>query len=58
VQLDVREISGDTTIVVPGSSSAGNWKPSDFPEPVGITASTSCPSRTARTRSSWPVRKD
>jgi hypothetical protein len=25
--------------VVLGSSTAGNWKPSDLPDPVGITAS-------------------
>ena len=39
-------MSGDSTTVVPGRSSAGSWKQSDFPEPVGITATRSRPSST------------
>ena len=39
-------MSGDTTTVVPGRSSAGSWKQSDLPEPVGMTATRSRPSST------------
>ncbi len=53
----ISAISGETTTVSPSRSSAGSWKHSDFPPPVGITASTSRPSATAVTISSWPGRK-
>ena len=50
-------ISGDTTTVVPSSSSAGSWKQSDLPAPVGITATRSRPSSTASAASRCPGRK-
>ena len=48
--------SGDTTTVSPSLTSAGTWKQSDLPEPVGITASTLRPARSASITASWPGR--
>ena len=39
--------SGDTTTVRPSITSAGTWKHSDLPEPVGITVSTLRPPSSA-----------
>jgi hypothetical protein len=50
-------ISGDSTTVTPSRQSAGSWKQSDLPPPVGMMASTSRPARTASTISSCPGRK-
>lgn len=36
-------IRGDTTSVTPSRTSAGSWKQSDFPAPVGKIATTSLP---------------
>ena len=36
-------MSGETTTVRPARTSAGNWKQSDLPPPVGSTANTSLP---------------
>ncbi len=52
----INAISGETTSVSPGSSRAGNWKHSDLPPPVGITASTSRPAMASRMMSIWPGR--
>src|SRR3989441_2583 len=49
-------MSGDTTTVVPSSRSAGSWKQSDFPDPVGMTATRSRPSKTAAAASCCPGR--
>ena len=35
----IKAISGETTTVSPSLTSAGTWKQSDLPEPVGITVS-------------------
>ena len=48
--------SGDTTTVRPFTTSAGTWKQSDLPEPVGITASALLPARSASITASWPGR--
>src|SRR5512132_3116281 len=53
----ISAMSGETTRVRAGRSTAGSWYPIDLPDPVGITASTSRPASTARTTSSWPGRK-
>ena len=37
----IKEINGDTTIVIPSNIKAGTWKQIDFPADVGIIASTS-----------------
>ena len=50
-------MSGETTSVTPGRSSAGSWKQSDLPPPVGMMASVSRPEATASTISAWPGRK-
>ena len=49
-------MSGETTTVMPGSSSAGTWKQSDLPPPVGRTTTVSRPERMAETAASWPGR--
>ena len=49
-------MSGDTTTVVPSSKSAGSWKQSDFPDPVGMTATRSRPAKTAEAASCCPGR--
>jgi hypothetical protein len=46
------EMSGETTTVSPGSMSAGTWKHSDLPPPVGRMTSVSRPASTALTASS------
>src|SRR5215470_268689 len=43
-------------MVRPSRISAGNWKHSDLPLPVGITASTSRPARIVSMISPWPAR--
>ena len=52
--LSINEISGETTSARPrrvdgacGSTTAGAWKHSDLPPPVGSTTTLSRPSRTA-----------
>src|SRR3989442_7546021 len=52
------EISGDTTTVSPSRASAGNWKQSDLPPPVGNKASTSRPAKASRMISSCNGRKE
>ena len=42
--------AGETTTVNPGSASAGSWKHSDFPPPVGRRAKTSLPAN-----ASWMI---
>ena len=42
-------MSGDTTMHTPRLSSAGSWKHSDLPPPVGMIASRSWPPRMSRT---------
>ncbi len=42
----MRLMRGETTTVMPSSSSAGTWKQADFPAPVGSTASVSRPDST------------
>ena len=44
----IKEAGGKVTITVPGKAKAGSWKHRDFPEPVGITASTSFPESISR----------
>ena len=53
----IREMSGEITIVSPPSTTAGTWKQTDLPAPVGRTASVSCPLRTDRTTPAWAGRK-
>ena len=48
--------SGDTTTVRPSPTSAGTWKHSDLPEPVGITASALRPDSSVSITASWPGR--
>src|SRR5687767_14401703 len=55
--------SGVTTTVRPPSTTAGTWKHTDLPPPVGSTASTSRPESTDSTtavcdgrKSGWPKR--
>ncbi len=43
----ISEISGETTTAIPGRATAGAWKHSDLPPPVGSTTSESCPATTA-----------
>jgi hypothetical protein len=50
-------MSGETTTVTPSRMSAGNWKQSDLPPPVGITTTVSRPSRMDSTTSPCPSRK-
>src|SRR5580704_4723604 len=50
-------IKGETTMLSPALSTAGNWKQRDLPPPVGMSASTSLPASTSRTTASWPGRK-
>ena len=47
---------GETTTVCPTMTSAGTWKHSDLPEPVGITASTLRPASSAPIAASWSGR--
>ena len=42
----ISAISGDTTMHNPSLAKAGTWKHTDFPPPVGSSASVSCPSNT------------
>ena len=53
----ISAISGEMTTVSPLWRSAGSWKQSDLPPPVGMMASTSRPARMAATISSCPGRK-
>ena len=53
----ISAISGERTSVGSGRSIAASWYVSDFPDPVGISASVSRPSTAARTTSSCPGRK-
>ena len=53
----ISAISGDTTTVSPRMTSAGIWKHSDLPEPVGITVSALRPASRAAIAASWPGRK-
>ena len=48
--------SGETTTVSPSITSAGTWKHSDLPEPVGITVSTFRPPSSASITAAWPGR--
>lgn len=52
----IKAISGETTKVRPGVTSAGNWKHSDFPAPVGMTTRTSRRSSAAAQASACPAR--
>ena len=45
------EMSGEITIVTPGSTVAGSWKQSDFPPPVARHTETSYPLNTPSTAS-------
>src|SRR5438128_3966236 len=49
-------MSGDTTSVNPGAISAGSWKQSDFPAPVGSTARTLRPASSGPSTLSWWTR--
>src|SRR5438132_1006287 len=49
-------MSGDTTSVNPGAISAGSWKQSDFPAPVGSTARTLRPASSGPSTFSWWTR--
>src|SRR5437879_8665242 len=49
-------MSGDTTSVRPGAMRAGSWKQSDFPAPVGSTASTLRPASSGPSTFSWWIR--
>ena len=51
-------MSGETTTVSPGRRSAGSWKQSDLPPPVGSTAKTSLPASESRMISSCNGRKE
>ncbi len=53
----ISAMSGDRTTVGRGRSIAASWYGSDFPEPVGISASVSRPASAPRTTSSCPGRK-
>ena len=48
----ISAMSGETTTPTPGRSSAGIWKHSDLPPPVGISTSASPPFATCSTTSS------
>ena len=54
----INATNGDTTTVSPPQTSAGIWKHSDLPEPVGMTTSTLSPARSAANTSSWPGRNE
>ena len=54
----IRDISGDTTIVIPLNTMAGTWNVMDFPPPVGRRPSVSIPERTDKIISSWSGRKE
>ena len=47
-------MSGETTTVSPPATSAGIWKQSDLPEPVGITVRAWRPASRAVIAGSWP----
>src|SRR5207237_3350361 len=49
-------MSGDTTSVNPAVMSAGSWKHSDFPAPVGSTARTLRPASSGPSTFSWWIR--
>ena len=51
------EMSGETTSVARGCSSAGIWKQTDLPKPVGSTARVSRPLSTASTTRDCAGRK-
>jgi hypothetical protein len=53
----INAISGDTTTVRPGRSSAGTWKHSDLPPPVGISTRASPPLATHSMIAAWRPRK-
>ena len=53
----IRAMSGETTTPSPGRHSAGTWKHSDLPPPVGMSTSPEPPAITWRTISSWRPRK-
>ena len=53
----ISAISGEITTVSPGRTSAGSWKHSDLPPPVGKSAKTSRPSSDARMMPSCNDRK-
>src|SRR6266571_459269 len=52
----ISEMSGDTTSVNPAVIRAGSWKQSDFPAPVGRTASTLRPASSGPSTFSWWIR--
>src|SRR5207237_1973622 len=52
----INEMSGDTTSVSPAVMSAGSWKQSDFPAPVGSTARTLRPASRGPSTFSWWIR--
>ncbi len=47
------EMSGETTIAMPGRCSAGIWNVSDLPPPVGMSTNASPPPMTCSTISRW-----
>jgi hypothetical protein len=53
----MRDTSGETTMVSPPSATAGTWKQTDFPAPVGSTASACRPAITLSTTGRWDGRK-
>jgi hypothetical protein len=52
----IREISGEITITSASRATAGSWKQSDLPPPVGRIASVSRPCSTEAMMSRWPRR--
>jgi hypothetical protein len=51
-------ISGDMITATPGRISAGIWKQTDLPPPVGITTSASRPEHRQFMTSAWQLRND
>src|SRR5258705_13464603 len=54
----IKAIRGETTTVKPDCASAGNWKQSDLPPPVGSSANTSRLASASRMISSCNGRKE
>src|SRR6185312_353518 len=54
----IKAMSGETTTPTPLRSSAGIWKQSDFPPPVGMSTSASFPAATCATISRCSPRKE
>ena len=54
----ISAISGETTTVRPSRASAGSWKQSDLPPPVGSSAKTSLPASESRMISSCNGRNE